>query len=56
MIEMAASIDQNHFDGHPAVRCFTCHGGHPHPLSHPLFPDEVAAENARDAASHGEQH
>ena len=53
MIEMAASIDQNHFDGHPAVRCFTCHEGHEHPLSHPQFADEAEAEEterAREAA------
>ncbi len=41
MIEMAASIDQNNFEGHPEVRCFTCHQQHPHPLSYPLFPDQI---------------
>jgi Photosynthetic reaction centre cytochrome C subunit len=46
MIDMAAAIDQNHFEGHPEVRCFTCHDGHAHPLSHPQFPDEAAAEKA----------
>ncbi len=46
MLEMVASIDTNHFDGHPAVRCFTCHEGHEHPLSHPQFSDEAAAEKA----------
>jgi hypothetical protein len=43
MIEMTASIDAQHFKNHPAVRCFTCHEGHEHPLTHPLFPDEAAA-------------
>lgn len=43
MVEMAVAIDEHNFEGHPVVRCFTCHEGHEHPLSHPLFPDEVAA-------------
>lgn len=42
MIEMTDSIDQNNFDGHPDVRCFTCHEGHNRPPSRPLFPDEIA--------------
>jgi hypothetical protein len=46
MIEMVASIDAEHFKNHPAVRCFTCHEGHQHPLTHPLFPDEAAAAAA----------
>ena len=46
MIEMAASIDSHNFDGKPEVRCFTCHEGHAHPLSHPQFPDEAAREKA----------
>jgi hypothetical protein len=46
MIDMVAAIDQNHFEGHPEVRCFTCHEGHAHPLSHPQFPEEAAAEKA----------
>lgn len=50
MIEMTASIDAEHFKNHPAVRCFTCHEGHEHPLTHPLFPDEAAAEKAAAAA------
>ena len=44
MIEMAAAIDQNHFEGHPEVRCFTCHQQHPHPLSYPQFPDQIKQE------------
>ncbi|HEY3936230.1 MAG TPA: photosynthetic reaction center cytochrome c subunit family protein [Bryobacteraceae bacterium] len=56
MIEMATAIDRDHFDGHPAVRCFTCHEGNYRPLSHPLFPDEVAAEKERAAAQQAEQH
>jgi hypothetical protein len=49
MIDMVAAIDGNHFEGHPAVECFTCHEGHEHPLSHPQFAEEAAAEKeARD--------
>jgi cytochrome c553 len=43
---MVASVDQNTFNGHAEVRCFTCHEGHAHPLSHPQFPEEAAAEKA----------
>lgn len=46
MIDMVAAVDKNHFEGHPEVRCFTCHEGHAHPLSHPQFTDEAAAEKA----------
>lgn len=46
MIEMVASIDAEHFKNHPVVRCFTCHEGHEHPLTHPL-PDEAAAAAAQ---------
>lgn len=55
MIDMVASIDRNNFDGHPAVRCFTCHEEHAHPLRHPQFPEEAAAEKAaieKAAAEH----
>jgi Photosynthetic reaction centre cytochrome C subunit len=57
MIDMVASIDGNYFDGHPAVRCFTCHEGQEHPLSHPLFREEAAAQKAeRDQAAAPRQH
>ncbi len=46
MIDMAAAIDTNNFEGHPEVRCFTCHEGHAHPLSHPQSPEEASAEKA----------
>jgi hypothetical protein len=51
MIDMVASIDSNYFEGHPAVRCFTCHEGQEHPRPHPLFPEEAAAERERAAAA-----
>jgi hypothetical protein len=56
MIDMVASIDGNSFEGHPAVRCFTCHEGHEHPLSHPLFPEEAAAEKAERDQAAARQH
>ncbi len=46
MIEMTESIDKDNFEGHPDVRCFTCHEGHNRPLSRPLFPDEAARAQA----------
>jgi len=52
MIEMVASIDAENFKNHPAVRCFTCHEGHEHPLTHPLFPDEAAAMKTAQTAQH----
>jgi hypothetical protein len=47
MIDMTAAIDEHHFEGKPEVRCFTCHEGHGHPLSRPMFADEIEAEKAR---------
>jgi len=46
MVEMVEAIDHDHFEGHPAVDCFTCHEGHAHPLRHNQFPEEAAAEKA----------
>lgn len=51
MIDMAASIDQNNFEGHPEVRCFTCHQRHPHPLSYPLFPDQIKEQQQAAATA-----
>ena len=56
MIDMTAAIDQHNFEGHPDVRCFTCHEGHARPLSHPQYPEEADAEKAaieKAAAQHG---
>jgi len=54
MIEMTAAIDQNHFEGHPAVRCFTCHQGNEHPHGFPPFPDQSVQTNeqTKPAAAH----
>jgi hypothetical protein len=56
MIDMVAAIDHNNFDGHPEVRCFTCHEGHAHPLSHPQFPEEASAEKAAMEKAEAERH
>lgn len=44
MIDMVAAVDKDHFEGHPAVDCFTCHESHAHPLRYNQFPEEAAAE------------
>lgn len=46
MIDMTAHIDADNFKDRPEVKCFTCHEGHNHPLSYPLFQDQVAAMQA----------
>lgn len=46
MIDMTSSIDEKNFEGHPEVRCFTCHEQHAHPLSYPLFPEQIAEQKA----------
>jgi len=43
MIAMTVAINADNFKDHPEVRCFSCHEMHAHPLSRPLFPDEVAS-------------
>jgi hypothetical protein len=48
MIDMAASIDQTNFKGHPEVRCFTCHNANAHPRAYPPFPDQTAAAHHDD--------
>ena len=47
MVEMVAAINQQNFEDHPAVRCFTCHEGYGHPPSRPMFADEIAAAAAQ---------
>ncbi|MDQ2775162.1 MAG: photosynthetic reaction center cytochrome c subunit family protein [Acidobacteriota bacterium] len=56
MIAMVGSIDTNNFGGRPEVRCFTCHEGHSHPLSRPLYPGEPEPhhEHAEAAAQTGQ--
>ena len=54
MVDMAVAINEHNFESHPEVRCFTCHEGHPHPLSRPLFADEIAAAQAAAQKEHEE--
>ncbi len=55
MIDMVAAIDQHNFEGKPEVRCFTCHEGNGHPLSHQLFADEIQAAKERAAREAAER-
>jgi len=38
MIKMTQGINKANFKGNPAVGCFTCHGGHDHPVRVPQLP------------------
>jgi hypothetical protein len=40
MMQMTAAINQNSFDGHRDVTCYSCHHGVSHPVSIPVIPDE----------------
>jgi hypothetical protein len=55
MIDMVAAINEHNFEGKPEVRCFTCHEDRGHPLSRPLFADEIEAEKARAAKEAAER-
>ena len=49
MIDMVAAINEHNFESKPEVKCFTCHEGNGHPLSHQLFADEIQAAKERAA-------
>lgn len=51
MIDMVTHIDADNFNNRPEVKCFTCHEGHNHPLSYPLFADQIAAMQAQQNAN-----
>ena len=55
MIDMVAAINTHNFEGKPEVRCFTCHSGNGHPLSHQLFADEIQAAKERAAKEAAER-
>ncbi|HSS96503.1 MAG TPA: c-type cytochrome, partial [Terriglobales bacterium] len=40
MMQMTMAINQNNFDGHRDVTCYSCHHGTSHPVSIPVIPDE----------------
>jgi photosynthetic reaction center cytochrome c subunit len=43
MMQMTAAINQNNFDGHRDVTCYSCHHGTSHPVGIPIIPDEDIA-------------
>jgi photosynthetic reaction center cytochrome c subunit len=54
MMQMMIAINQNNFDGHRDVTCYSCHHGVSHPVSIPMIPeDDVVPPPApsSDAAS-----
>jgi outer membrane lipoprotein-sorting protein len=50
MMAMMFTIDQENFDGHLAVTCYTCHRGSIHPIATPL----VMGEQPQTSAQAGE--
>src|SRR5262249_55732731 len=40
MMQMTMAINQNNFDGHRDVTCYSCHHGTSHPIAIPMIPDE----------------
>ncbi len=42
MMQMMAAINQNNFDGHREVTCYSCHHGGAHPVSVPAVMEENA--------------
>jgi hypothetical protein len=51
MIQMMMVINQENFDDHREVTCYTCHRGHEKPVSIPV----IAAENAQPSQLAGEE-
>lgn len=54
MVDMAMAINEHNFESKPEVRCYTCHEGHAHPPSRPMFADEIAAAQAAAQKEHEE--
>jgi len=50
MMQMMMAINANHFEGHRAVTCNTCHRGAPHPVSIPLVVDSEPPMHAETAS------
>ena len=53
MITMVRNINQNSFGGQPVVTCYTCHQGHPQPVSTvrlPLSSDELEEKPASNSS------
>src|SRR5262245_465562 len=47
MIQMTMDLNKQYFMGRTQVTCMTCHQGHDHPVSVPIFPVEAPKEAAR---------
>jgi len=43
MMQMTLAINQNNFDGHQEVTCYSCHRGGAKPISIPIISDEVTS-------------
>ena len=39
MIQMTMALNEKNFEGKPEVSCYSCHRGHPKPVSIPLIPE-----------------
>lgn len=53
MIEMMIVINQDNFDSHREVTCYSCHRGHPKPVSIPVISD--AAMPPAESEDHAQQ-
>lgn len=47
MMRMVEGIDRDNFHGFPAVSCYTCHQGSPHPVSAPPLAGITTVEGAK---------
>jgi Photosynthetic reaction centre cytochrome C subunit len=50
MIQMMFAINQNTFDGHQEVTCYSCHRGNPKPVSIPVISDSMPRPLNAEAA------
>jgi photosynthetic reaction center cytochrome c subunit len=48
MIQMVMDINKNSFENRVEVSCFTCHQGHPKPISVPSLPQPPAPEASKE--------
>ena len=42
MIQMTMAVNEQNFEGKQIVSCYSCHRGHPKPISIPVIPDPAA--------------
>lgn len=50
MMQMMFAINQNNFDGHQEVTCYSCHRGNPKPISIPVISDSMPRPLNAEAA------